>query len=216
MKECIGYVRVSTQKQGQSGLGLESQKASIEAWANAHALKPVFVTEIESGKIKSRPGLAKAIEMARQSKAVLVVAKLDRLARDVRFLFELRDSGLQFVALDIPELNTLSLGLFATFAQYERERISERTKAALAEVAKRKILGNPSRVRGTKQATAEKMRRADERRRRDEIYKPFIEECIEQGLSVRETSLELAKRGMLDADGVPVGRTRIYRILKGE
>lgn len=216
MSECIGYIRVSTQKQGQSGLGLEAQKAAIEAWANAHNLKTVFVTEIESGKIKSRPGLAKAIEMARQSKAVLVVAKLDRLARDVRFLFDLRDSGVNFVALDLPEINTLTLGIFATFAQYERERISERTKAALLEVAKRKILGNPSRIRGTKAATAEKMRRAAERRKKDELYRPFIEDCLERGLSIREISLELAKRGFVDCDGVPVGRTRIYRILKGE
>lgn len=216
MSECIGYIRVSTQKQGQSGLGLEAQKAAIEAWANAHGYTPIFRVEIESGSKKNRPELIKAICQSKSCGGPLVVAKLDRLSRDVEFLFSLKNSGIYFICLDIPELNTLSLGLFATFAQYEREKISERTKAALREVAKRKILGNPSRIRGTKAATEEKMRIAAERRRRDEIYKPFIQECLDQGLSVRETSLELAKRGMLDSDGLPVGRTRIYRILKGE
>jgi DNA invertase Pin-like site-specific DNA recombinase len=216
MKECIGYVRVSTKNQGQSGLGLEAQKTAIEAWAAAHQFQPVFRIEVESGAKSSRPELNKALCMAKESNCPLVVAKLDRLSRDVEFLFRLKNAGVNFVCLDIPELNTLSLGIFATFAQYERERISQRTKAALAELKKKQKLGNPSRLRGTRQATAEKMRRASERREKDKLYKPFVEQCLESGLTVRETSLELAKRGMVDADGLPVGRTRIYRILKGQ
>lgn len=128
----VAYYRVSTQRQGRSGLGLEAQTACVGA--HIEAARGVLVgefTEVESGKRDERPQLRKALGAARAAGAVLIVAKLDRLSRSVRFIHELKESGVQFVACDLPDFNTLTLGIFATFAQHERERISERTKAAL-------------------------------------------------------------------------------------
>ena len=136
----VAYYRVSTQRQGRSGLGLEAQTACVAS--HIEAARGVLVaafTEVESGNRDERPELRKALQAARSAGAVLIVAKLDRLSRSVRFIHELKESGVQFVACDLPDFNTLTLGIFATFAQHERERISERTKAALD--AKRQALG---------------------------------------------------------------------------
>jgi DNA invertase Pin-like site-specific DNA recombinase len=122
------YLRVSTRQQGESGLGLDGQRFAI---AHAGLVGKEFV-EIESGKKRARPMLAAAMAHCRETGGTLVVAKLDRLARDVQFCFELKNSGIAIRALDVPEFNTLTVGIFATVAQHEAERISERTKAALA------------------------------------------------------------------------------------
>jgi DNA invertase Pin-like site-specific DNA recombinase len=122
------YLRVSTRQQGESGLGLEGQRFAIR-----HAgIEGVEFLEVESGKKRARVELAKAMAHCRATGGTLVVAKLDRLARDVQFCFELKNSGIAIRALDVPEFNTLTVGIFATVAQHEAERISERTKAALA------------------------------------------------------------------------------------
>jgi DNA invertase Pin-like site-specific DNA recombinase len=129
-KVYVAYYRVSTARQGVSGLGLEAQKTCIDSAISQGKLLAEF-TDIESGKKRNRVQLQAALKMCREVGAVLIIAKLDRLARDVRFIFELRESGVDFFACDLPDFNTLTLGMFATFAQYEREKISERTKAAL-------------------------------------------------------------------------------------
>ena len=129
-KKYVAYYRVSTARQGVSGLGLEAQKSCMETVISQGKMVAEF-TDIESGKKRNRVQLQAALKMCREVGACLIIAKLDRLARDVKFIFELRESGVEFFACDLPDFNTLTLGTFATFAQYEREKISERTKAAL-------------------------------------------------------------------------------------
>jgi DNA invertase Pin-like site-specific DNA recombinase len=137
----VTYYRVSTQDQGRSGLGLEAQQATAKQYLAAHCgVELASYTEIESGKIDSRPQLEAALLRCRQTRSTLLVAKLDRLSRNISFLFRMRDEGVKFQAIDIPEANTLTLGVFAAMAQHEREIISARTKAALAA---RKARGLP-------------------------------------------------------------------------
>ena len=139
----VAYYRVSTAKQGRSGLGLEAQRASVQAYLRDGRIVAEYV-EVESGKRDDRPKLAQAIAHAQREGATLIIAKLDRLARSVAFIFALRDSGAKFIACDMPEANTLTIGLLAAMAQHERELISERTKAALAaKKARGFVLGSP-------------------------------------------------------------------------
>jgi DNA invertase Pin-like site-specific DNA recombinase len=140
----IPYYRVSTQKQGKSGLGLEGQQAAVEAYArmNGGTLGKAFV-EVESGKRADRVELANAIAHAKRSKATLVVAKLDRLARNVAFLSALMQSGVDFVAVDNPHANKLTIHILSAVAEAEAEAISQRTKAALgAYKARGGVLGS--------------------------------------------------------------------------
>jgi DNA invertase Pin-like site-specific DNA recombinase len=130
-KHFIAYYRVSTAKQGASGLGLEAQRHSVAAFMHNGTLLAEY-TEIESGKKNIRPQLQAAIDHAKRTNATLVIAKLDRLSRNVAFIFALRDSGVDFACADMPDANTLTIGIFAALAQHERELISQRTKDALA------------------------------------------------------------------------------------
>ena len=139
------YYRVSTQKQGNSGLGLDAQRAAVRAFVPDLAQLGTEFVEIESGKKNQRPQLLAAIAEARRVGATLLIAKLDRLSRNAGFIFALRDSGVDFVCCDMPDANTLTVGLFAVIAQHERETISKRTKDALAVKKARGIkLGSPA------------------------------------------------------------------------
>jgi len=144
IEHLIAYYRVSTAGQGKSGLGLEAQRTAVK-----HFLKPgqtimkEFI-EVETGKNNNRKILQEALAHTKKEQSTLIIAKLDRLARNAAFIFTLRDSGVNFVCADMPEANTLTIGIFATLAQYERELISERTKNALAERKKQGVvLGTP-------------------------------------------------------------------------
>lgn len=140
----VAYLRVSTDRQGKSGLGLEAQRTAVHqfvAQRGGEIIAPEY-REIESGKVNNRPELEKAMKRCRLTGATLLVAKLDRLSRNAAFLMTLRDSGVEFVAADLPEANTMTVGVMATVAQHEREMISKRTKAALqAARARGKKLG---------------------------------------------------------------------------
>ena len=142
----IAYERVSTARQGQSGLGLEAQRNTIDAFAASRGAAVLArFTEVESGRNPDRPELGKAIQLARLTGATLVIAKLDRLSRNAAFLLTLRDSGVRFLACDMPEANGLTVGIMALVAQQEREAISRRTKEALAVAKARGVrLGNPN------------------------------------------------------------------------
>ncbi len=132
-QKLVAYYRVSTAKQGASGLGLEGQETAVASYARAaggHILRAY--TEIETGKRSDRPELARALADCKRSRAVLVTAKLDRLARNVHFLSGLMEAGVEFVCCDMPSANRLTLHIMAAVAEDEAKRISERTKAALA------------------------------------------------------------------------------------
>lgn len=146
MKKIVAYFRVSTQKQGASGLGLEGQRACVTDYARRTDSKIVSeFTEVESGKKNNRVQLAAAIAEAKKTGSVLVIAKLDRLARNAGFIFTLKEAGVNFAACDIPEANTLTVGIFAVLAQHEAELISSRTKSALAaKKARGEKLGTPA------------------------------------------------------------------------
>lgn len=193
----IAYYRVSTEKQGRSGLGLEAQQAAVEAFVTARAgelIAPPFV-EVESGKrADNRPELAKALAACKKHHATLLVAKLDRLARNVSFIATLLESGVDVVAVDMPEANRFMLHVMAAVAEHERQAISDRTKAALAAAKARGVkLGNPTPSSDTTKArTANKAAAAE----RHSTYGPLIAELAAQGLSLRKIAGELEARGI--------------------
>lgn len=138
----IAYYRVSTRVQGESGLGLDGQRMAVTNFVRGPVVAEF--TEVESGKNNQRVQLAAAIDWAKREGAVLVIAKLDRLSRNASFIFTLSDSGVNFQCVDMPDANTLTIGIFATLAQHERELISSRTKSALqAKIAQGATLGKP-------------------------------------------------------------------------
>jgi len=144
MTKYIAYYRVSTQKQGNSGLGLEAQRTDVSRFVERGGTLISEYQDIESGKNNDRPNLIKAIEECKKQSATLLIAKLDRLSRNASFILMLRDSKVDFVCCDMPDANSITIGIMAILAQEERERTSLRTKAALAELKKQgKKLGTP-------------------------------------------------------------------------
>jgi DNA invertase Pin-like site-specific DNA recombinase len=155
IRQFVAYYRVSTERQGRSGLGLDAQRSAVLDYINGGAELVGEFTETESGKRSDRPELVKALEACRRKKARLVIAKLDRLSRNLAFIATLMESGVEFVAVDNPHANKLTVHILAAVAQHEREMISERTKAALAAAkARGKRLGNPRLVIAAQRGTA--------------------------------------------------------------
>lgn len=144
MKKYISYYRVSTQHQGNSGLGLDAQKSMVRNFLKDSDTLIQEFQEIESGKRDDRPELDKAIEQCKTNDATLLIAKLDRLSRNVSFIYTLKESKIDFKCVDMPEANSVTIGIMAVLAQEERERTSQRTKDALAELRRKGIkLGSP-------------------------------------------------------------------------
>jgi DNA invertase Pin-like site-specific DNA recombinase len=129
----VAYYRVSTAKQGRSGLGLEAQQEAVRSYLNGGSWQLVDeVIEVESGKRNDRPKLAEALRLCRLHGAILIIAKLDRLARNVAFISNLMESGVEFIAVDFPQANRLTVHILAAVAEHEAKAISTRTKDALA------------------------------------------------------------------------------------
>jgi len=145
MRKYIAYYRVSTVKQGVSGLGLSAQKEIVNNYISDNDIIINDYVEIESGKNNNRPALLNALQECKSLNATLIVAKLDRLSRSVSFISSLTDSNVDFICVDFPNANKFTLHLFASVAQYERELISSRTKAALQAKKEQGIkLGAPN------------------------------------------------------------------------
>lgn len=153
----VTYLRVSTERQGKSGLGLEAQRAAVAAHIQVRGEVLAEFVEVESGKKNDRPQLALAMAEAKRHGAVLLIAKLDRLARNVAFIANLLESGVEIAAADMPEANRFLLHVMAAVAEHEAQAISDRTKAALAAAKARGVkLGwsNPSRAAEQRRAAA--------------------------------------------------------------
>ena len=197
MTSYVAYFRVSTSKQGQSGLGLEAQQEAVQQYADSiiHSF-----TEIESGKNDSRIQLAAAIELCRSSGASLLIAKLDRLSRDAAFLMTIRKSGVDIVAADMPNASTLEFGIKAIFAQHEREEISRRTKAALAAAKARGVkLGTKSPAISSAAGNAALQANADQFAQK---VLPIIADLKAAGYtSLRQIAAALTQRQVVTARG---------------
>jgi len=218
MTKYIAYYRVSTVKQGQSGLGLEAQRASVADYLAG--IKGELIneyTEIQSGKKDDRPELDKALRKCRLTGATLLIAKLDRLSRNAAFLMNLQNSAINFVACDMPEANTLTVGLMACLADYERELISTRTKDALKAAKARGVkLGNPrlSEVRCTDTTAARVARVEKAKERNAEVLEVIREIKIEAGdLSLRAIANQLNTAGYTTARGKAWQATSVNRVL---
>jgi DNA invertase Pin-like site-specific DNA recombinase len=205
----IAYFRVSTARQGQSGLGLEAQQAAVAAFC-----EPIeCFTEIESGKNNSRPELAKAIAACKRHKACLIVAKLDRLARNVAFVSALMEAGIEFQAVDNPAATRLTIHILAAVAEDEARRISERTKAALAAYKARVgVLGNTANLITTAAPKARAANVAAAARHRADIL-PEARRLRDAGRTLAEIGQILTGKGILTRRGGAWSPTAVARLL---
>ena len=212
----VAYYRVSTGKQGRSGLGLEGQREAVRGYLNGGAWKLLReFTEVESGADDSRPQLAAAFNECRLTGAKLIIAKIDRLSRDAHFLFGLEKAGIAFVAADLPNANQLTVGIMAVVAMEERRMISERTKAALAAAkARGTVLGgyreNAPLVDSAMGRAALKVK-ADARAA---SVQPVLEEMRARGLSLRQMATELDARSVRTTRGGAWTATAVKRALE--
>jgi DNA invertase Pin-like site-specific DNA recombinase len=219
----VSYARVSTERQGRSGLGLEAQRKAVSDHLNGGNWELIaeFV-EVESGKRNDRPKLAEALHRAKVTGATLVIAKLDRLSRNVAFIAALMDSGVEFVACDMPMANRLTVHILAAVAEHEREMISQRTKAALAAVkARGKKLGNPNGAQALRAIGVGKAgwtKGADGNKRGADAFaanlSPVIADIRAAGVvSLEGIASELNKRSILTARGGAWYATTVKRLL---
>jgi len=221
----VGYLRVSTARQGQSGLGLEAQRQAVLDHVNGHGVLLAEYVEVESGKRhENRPQLEAALAHAKATGATLIVAKLDRLARNVAFISALMESGADFVAADMPMANRLTVHVLAAVAEHEREAISTRTKAALQAAKARGVkLGNGGRSVAALyrvgvgnpgwQPGADGMRaKADQHAAK---VLPIIDALRAEGITgLKAIARELTARGVLTARGGQWNATRVRELLK--
>ena len=215
----VAYYRVSTARQGASGLGLEAQQEAVRAYLNGGNWRLVAeVTEVESGKRNDRPKLAEAIRLCKLHGATLIIAKLDRLARNVAFISNLMESGVDFTAVDFPKANRLTVHILAAVAEHEREMISARTKAALqAAKARGKHLGGDRgnfadvRALGPAVSVAARAAKANERAA---LVAPIVKELQAAGASLRTIAAELNERGIPTPRGGAWSAVQVKRVVE--
>lgn len=218
----ISYLRVSTARQGASGLGLEAQREAVGRYLDGGSWS-LFkeIVEVESGKRSDRPQIAEALRLCRLHKATLVIAKLDRLARNVHFISSLMESGVDFVACDFPEANRLTVHILAAVAEHEAVMISTRTKAALDAARARGVSlgglrGEASRmstiaVKGARKSAL--VRNESAKKWRTDLL-PVMAELRSRGAhSLRELARELNGAGLTTARGGKWTATQVQRVM---
>jgi DNA invertase Pin-like site-specific DNA recombinase len=210
----VSYFRVSTQKQGRSGLGLEAQREAVARFLNGGSWTVLAdFTEVESGRKSDRPELAKALDHCRLTGATLVIATISRLARDAHFLLGLEKAGVNFVACDMPNANRLTIGILAMVAEEEARAISTRTKVALAAAkARGTVLGGyrgGPKVDGTRGAQA--------RREMADSFAaglaPMLRPMRDEGLSLRAMAARLDERKIMTPRGGAWTATAVKNVL---
>ena len=212
MTAFIAYYRVSTDKQGRSGLGLDAQRQAVTEFVQGRGELLHAFTEIESGKKSDRPQLAAALVACKKHKARLIIAKLDRLARNVHFISGLMESGVDFVAVDMPEANRLTIHILAAVAEHEREIISQRTKAALAAAkAKGTRLGNPTPMPASLKARASWSAHTEQFRA---TVRPLILELQAKNYSDNAIAKDLNDRQIATVHGRQWHHTTIRNLLR--
>jgi len=207
MARYVAYFRVSTEKQGKSGLGLAAQHSLVDRFlSNGDDVVAEYV-EVQSGKNDERIQLWKAINHAKRSDAKLLIAKLDRFSRKVSFIASIMEQGIGLVVAEMPNATDFQLHIFAALAQEERRLISERTRNALAEAKKRGVqLGKNGRV------LAERNRLAANERA--EVLRPIIQPMIDEGLSVSEIARQLNSMGVRTVRGGKFYPEQVINLLK--
>jgi DNA invertase Pin-like site-specific DNA recombinase len=218
-RKFVAYYRVSTEKQGRSGLGLEAQQEAVRSYLNGGSWKLMAeVVEVESGKRNDRPKLAEALRLCRLQGAILIIAKLDRLARNVAFISNLMESGVEFTAVDFPQANRLTVHILAAVAEHEREMISKRTKDALAAAKARgtKLGGNRGKVHliAKKGAMASVAVRAAKAKARAADIGPIVDDIRAGGsVTLRQIAVALNERNIRTARGGEWTATQVMRVL---
>jgi len=204
MTNYVAYYRVSTDRQGRSGLGLDAQKAAVASYLSGAEPLAAFV-EVESGKRNDRPQLRDALELCRRQKAVLVIAKLDRLARNLAFVANLLEAKVDLVACDMPEANRTMLQFMAVIAEHEGRAISERTKAALLAAKERgRKLGWSMPTRKHEQAQASRNAVASRMAKADQFASnvlPVVHDIRRAGVTTLQGLADA-----LNARGIPTAR----------
>jgi len=210
----VAYFRVSTDRQGKSGLGREAQREAVMNYLDGGRWTLIReFTEVEGGKRNGRPELVKALAACKRQKAKLVIAKLDRLGRNLAFIATLMESGVEFVAVDNPHVNKLTVHFLAAIAQHEREMISERSKAALLAAKRRgRRLGNPNLPEAAKRGVAALKANA---KRFAANVRPIIDEIIAAGAkSHNAIAAKLNERNVPTARGGVWTHVQVGAILR--
>lgn len=196
----VSYLRVSTDKQGTFGHGLDAQRKAVSDLVRDNQLLAEFV-EIETGKRNDRPKLAEALAECKKHKATLVIAKLDRLARNVHFISGLLESKIAFVCCDMPDANKLTIHILAAIAEHEREMIAKRTKEGLAAAkAKGIILGNREQAKANRNAASE----------RAKVLAPTL--LLFEGMSATQCALALNSQNIATPTGKPWSAKTVIRV----
>lgn len=211
----IAYYRVSTQKQGQSGLGLEAQQTAVQNYLNGGQWELLAeYTEVETGKgsdaLSKRPQLRAAIALAKKQKATLIIAKLDRLARNVHFVSGLIETNADFVCADMPQANKVMLQMHAVMSEWERDQISARTKAALAAAKARGVKLGVAGAQNLKLCLDQRQQAANEFAER---LRGIVEGMKIRGLTQRAMVDELNQLGVKTSRGGQWSQVQLQRVM---
>lgn len=215
----VSYLRVSTKEQGLHGYGIDAQRASVTRFlAGKGALLKEFI-EVESGKYNNRLQLTEALELCKLTKCTLIIAKLDRLSRNASFLIGLQDANVDFVCVDMPDANKLTIGIMALIAQHERETISSRTKAGLEAAKARGVKLGASRGCQTRLTAHDRARGALGMKHKANNFakslEPYFQQWINDGHTLQQIADECNNRNFTTSSGITGKwtKTQVARIM---